>query len=185
MKKTSKKRHVFRRPKKSCFFSFLEGAWANLGPKIRFWTDLRFSWGPKIRRHQPVSGVSDKRSQHCEAPPSEACPPYLPASTRGIKMASKIIILRFIFGIKFWHHFWHTFFSDILRLLVPLWLLLGILDAFWPPFWFPFVSLLLQICIPFSNLVFVSILHRFFINFEKTWKINDFRLHFGIILGAF
>ena len=59
-----------------------------------------------------------------------------------------------IFGMPFFRHF-----TPFGAPLAPLWLLLGILDAFWPPFWLPFGSLLLQICIPFSNLVFASILH--------------------------
>ena len=59
-----------------------------------------------------------------------------------------------IFGMPFFRHF-----TPFGAPLAPLWLLLGILDAFWAPFWLPFGSLLLQICIPFSNLVFVSILH--------------------------
>ena len=106
-----------------------------------------------IRRHRPVSGVSDKGSQHCEAPPSEACPPYLPASIWIIKMASKIIILRFIFGIKFWHHFWHAFFPTFY--------------AFWCPFGSPlapfghFGCILGSILAPFW-LTFASNLHTFF-----------------------
>ena len=65
-----------------------------------------------------------------------------------------------IFGMVFFPHF-----TPFGAPLAPLWLLLGILDAFWPPFWLSFGSLLLQICIPFSNLVFASILHRYFITF--------------------
>ena len=52
-----------------------------------------------------------------EAPPSEACPPYLPASPRGIKMASKIASLRLflasnfgiIFGMRFFFYFFLNF----------------------------------------------------------------------------
>ena len=36
-----------------------------------------------------------------QAPPSEACPPYLPASTGGIEMALKIALFSSIFGVKF------------------------------------------------------------------------------------
>ena len=124
---------------------------------------------PEIRRHRPVSGVSDKRSQlakrrlrrlalltsrrppgeskwlqktHFSRPFSDFSRPF-PASNFNI-----------IFGMPFFRHF-----TPFGAPLAPLWLLLGILDAFWPPFWLPFGSLLLQICIPFSNLVFASILH--------------------------
>ena len=46
MKKTSKKRHVFWWPQKSCFFfRFWGGTWANLIPKIRFWADFVIFWG--------------------------------------------------------------------------------------------------------------------------------------------
>ena len=45
-----------------------------------------------------------------QAPPSEACPPYLPAATREIEMAAKIELLGVSFGIKFRHDFWHAFF---------------------------------------------------------------------------
>ena len=59
-----------------------------------------------------------------------------------------------IFGMPFFRHF-----TPLGTPLAPRWLLLGILYAFWAPFWLPFGSLLLQICIPFSNPVFALILH--------------------------
>ena len=131
----------------------MEGRCADLDPKVRFLTDFGFQLGPKIRRHRPVSSVSDKRSQHCEAPPSEACPPYLPASTGGIEMAPKTGLFGFIFGIKFWHHFWHAFFLAFL--------------AFWWPFGSPlapfghFGCILGSISAPFW-LTFTSFWHHFF-----------------------
>ena len=48
MKKPFKKLHVFRGPQKSCFWVFWGGLCSNLSPKIRFWADLRFSWGPEM-----------------------------------------------------------------------------------------------------------------------------------------
>ena len=65
-----------------------------------------------------------------------------------------------IFGMPFFRHF-----TPFGAPLAPLWLLLAILDPFWAPFWLPFGSLLLQICIPFSNLVFASFFHRFWDDF--------------------
>ena len=163
MKKPSKKRHVFRGPQKSCFLAFWVGPCSNLNPKIRFWADLRFSWGPEIRRNRPVSGVSDKRSQHCEAPPSEACPPYLPASTRGIKMDH--------FEVHFRHQILASFlaclFSDILRLLVPLWLPFGSFWAFWMHFAFHVGSLLRHFCFKFAYLFLTLFLYWFYIDLSS------------------
>jgi hypothetical protein len=57
-----------------------------------------------------VSGVSNKRSQHCEAPPSEACPPYLPASPGKIKMAPKIPLFWSLFRDQISASFLHVIF---------------------------------------------------------------------------
>ena len=72
MKKPSKKRHVFRGPQKSCFFQtrfwnpLLEGQSDCLSSKINFLLDFQSCRDPQIRRHRPVSGVSNKRSQQCQ-----------------------------------------------------------------------------------------------------------------------
>ena len=154
----------------------MEGPSADLCPKARFLIVIRFSRGPEIRRHRPVSGVSDKRSQDCrrrrlrrlalltsQRPSGESNGLQKSHFSRPFSNFSRpFSVSKFgiIFGMPFFRHF-----TPFGAPLAPLWLLLGILGAFWPPFWLPFGSLLLQICIPFSNLVFASILHRFFITF--------------------
>ena len=45
-----------------------------------------------------------------QAPPSEACPPYLLAATREIEMAAEIELVGVSFGIKFRHDFWQALF---------------------------------------------------------------------------
>ena len=88
----------------------MEGPSACLYSKVRFWTDFRFFRNPEIRRHRPVSGVSDKRSQHRRS----AAFGGLPSLPPGVHLEDQIGIqnrlFAIIFGIKFWHHFWHAFF---------------------------------------------------------------------------
>ena len=88
-----------------------------------------------------------KEASISEAPPSEACPPYLPASTRGIEMASQILLLSFVFGINFSHHFWHAFFPTFYAfgcpfgsLLAPFGHFVRILASILAPFWLTFAS---------------------------------------------
>ena len=68
-----------------------------------------------------------KEANISEAPPSEACPRYLPASTRGIETDQ--------FEIHFRHQilasFLARFFYDSFAILVPLWLPFGSFGAFW------------------------------------------------------
>ena len=56
-------------------------------------------------------------------------------------------------------------FSDILRLLVPLWLPFGSFWAFWMYFGFHFGSLLAHFCFKFAYLFLTLFLHRFSIDF--------------------
>ena len=44
---SSKKQFIFRGLYKSVFLQ-KNGSCANLGPKVRFWADLRFFWGPEM-----------------------------------------------------------------------------------------------------------------------------------------
>ena len=101
-----------------------------------------------IRRHRPVSGVSDKRSQLASLGGLSSLPPgghlwYLCCSFRGT--------FELFFGIKFWHHFWHAIFPTFLSFLMDL--------------GFHFGALLASFSILFACLFFASILHGFFINF--------------------
>ena len=150
------------------------------------------SRGPEIRRHQPVSGVVNRRSQHQRSATIGGLPSYLPAPPQGIKMASMSNFFSasnfgIIFGMPFFMFFWFV-------------------DRFGLLFWLHFGIILHYCCMPFSSTVFASILYVFFLAFSmprtmfsirktnsfsnfaffrKAWKIINFGIHFGIILETF
>ena len=68
---------------------------------------------PEIRRHRPVSGVSDKRSQMAK----RRLRRLALLTPRGPTFGTFVAHFGVIFGIKFWHHFWHAFFPVFLRFL--------------------------------------------------------------------
>ena len=115
-----------------------------------------------IRRHRPVSGVSDKRSQHQRTAAFGGLPSLPPGVHPGnqngsIRSSFSASNFSIIFGVPFFRHF--TPFGAPLS---PLWLLLNILDAFWMHFGLHFGSLLLHFCFKFAYLFLTLFLHRFY-----------------------
>ena len=97
-------------------------------------------------------------------PASEACPPYLPASTWIIKLAPfrdsfSASNFSIIFGMPFFRHFWP--FGTPLAPFGTFW-------AFSMHFGLHFGSLLAHFCFKFAYLFLTLFLHRFYIDF---WMI--------------
>ena len=94
---------------------FLEGPSARLASKVRFWCDFWFSRGPQIRRHRPVSGVSDKRSQHQRSATFGGLPSLPPGVHRGnqngIQNRTSALHCRHQILASFWHAFFPAFLA--------------------------------------------------------------------------
>ena len=101
-----------------------------------------------IRRHRPVSGVLNKRSQMAK----RRLRRLALLTPRGPTFGTFVAHFGVIFGIRFLYYFWHAFFPVIL--------------AFLTDFGSHFGSLLASFCILFACLFLASILHRFYMDFS-------------------
>ena len=115
MKKPSQKRDVFRGPQKSCQNHIFRGSLRQSRPKNKILNRFAIFLGSRNGTKKSADtgrcqAFQIREASISEAPPSEACPPYLPAPPRGIKMASTSNFFSasnfgIIFGMPFFNLF--------------------------------------------------------------------------------
>ena len=174
MKKPSQKRDVFRGPQKSCQNHIFRGSLRQSRPKNKILNRFAIFLGSRNGTKKSADtgrcqAFQIREASISEAPPSEACPPYLPASIWIIKLAPfrdsfSASNFGLIFGMPFVPHV-----RNFGVPLAPLWLLWRSLDAFWAPFWVHFGSLLHHFGIFFLALF----LHRLLIDFWMIFGTPD------------
>ena len=153
---------------------FLDRGAARTRLKVRFGSDFRFSRGPKIRRHRPVSGVSDRWSQHRRSAAFGGLPSLPPGVHPGNQNGIQNLTFEIIFRHQILASFLACLFSGIFSILVALWLPLGPFWAFWKHFGLHFGSLLAHFYLILASFFPTSFLHSFFMDF---WEISGTPAH--------